>query len=272
MKNFLYLIDTSTVNLMVSLFIMTINRRGNLILRFVSEQGPLKDLKNFYTKEAYIGVMENEYQDEKSFFVKSFLPRYAKHFVVAAVKYFQSDKQNLNPFGIRILNNNMVMNLPKIQPIDNNDYVVLASMNSSSLKASNDIFSILTGNSKNCKSFEFVLSDDSKTFDIASIPIEKEEPLLNISIAKRNVNNGFCNYNEYKKMEFDENWRKKVIYTMDEYFIEESQKLIPRIDGTWNEEYIEGISFPLKEISQNDYTKNGWLDFLKKSGSFPIQI
>ena len=103
MKNFLYLIDTSTINLMVNLFIITKNKSGNLILRFVSSLGSLKDLKNFYTREAYLGVMECEYQNEDSTFIKSFSPKYSKSAIVVSTIYSKNDELNLNPFGIKIL-------------------------------------------------------------------------------------------------------------------------------------------------------------------------
>lgn len=272
MKNFLYLIDTSTIDLMVTLFIITKNKSGNLILIFVSNQGPLKDLKKFYTSDAYLGVKESEYQNEDSTFVKSFLPQFSKSLIVAATIFSEKGSQNLNPFGIRILKNKMTMNIPKMQPIENSEYVVLATMNSAELKATNDILTIISGDSRNCKCFEFFLSEESETFCEQNLPIEKKSILSDISVIKKEFHTEFGDFVEYKNGNFDENWRRKVLYTMDEFFLEDSQILIPRIDGSWDEDYVEGVSFPFWKLKESKCTKKDWINFLKEPDNFPVQI
>lgn len=271
MKNLLYLVDTQTIDLIVTLFIVTINKNGNLILRYVSKQGPLSKLKNFYTKDAFLAVKECEYQSKDSQFIKSVFPKYAKQYTVAAIVYDEENLYDYNPFGIHILKNNMVMKKPELQPIKNNDYVVLATLNSSYLKADNDTFSIISGDSKNCEYYEFVSSDISEKFS-DELPKEKNKELSNIIILKRNKHTEFGDFVIYEKMKFDQKWRRHVLCSLNDFFLDDNQRLIPRLDGSWNEEYIEGLSFPYFMVNDRLSCKKDWEEFLSNPNNFPIEF
>ena len=255
LNNLLYLIDTHSISLVVKLFIMTINNNGNIILRFVSELGKLGNLNNFFSEDAYIAVKEVEYQNENSEFVKSVLPEYARSSVVAAT--IIGEANNLKPFGISILQNNMILKKPKITPISNNDSVVLATLNAAKIKASNNMGVIVLGDKANCTYFEFCPTAELK--------------FANMEVVKEKSRTIFGDLITYKNREFNEEWRKKALLTLNEYFLDNNTKLIPRTDGLWYEEYIEWKSFPYWIIG-NSYKKEDWIKFLSDPTNFPVDV
>ena len=269
LNNLLYLIDTHSISLVVKLFIMTINNNGNIILRFVSELGKLGNLNNFFSEDAYIAVKEVEYQNENSEFVKSVLPEYTRSSVVAAT--IIGEESDLKPFGISILQNNMILKKPKITPISNNDSVVLATLNAAKIKASNNMGVGVLGDKANCTYFEFCPTAESKTFDILNLSAEKQIKFANMEVVKEKSRTIFGDFITYKNREFDEEWRKKALLTLNEYFLDNNTKLIPRTDGLWYEEYIEWKSFPYWIIG-NSYKKEDWIKFLSDPTNFPVDV
>lgn len=271
LNNLLYLIDTQSINLVVTLFIMTVNNTGNVVLRFVSELGNLGDLENFFSEDAYVAVKEVEYQNENSEFVKSLLPNYAKTLTVVATVIDEEKNSDLRPFGISILKNNMILKKPKRLPIKNNEFVVLATIKASSVKASNNVATVIIGDKNSCTYFEFHTTSDSKRFENSDIIKEKNIELMNLEAIKESKKSDYGNTIKYKRKSFDEKWRLVVLANIDEYYIDSNACLIPRIDGLWYSEYIEGISFPYWIVGEN-CNKNEWVEFLSNPNNFPINI
>lgn len=271
LSNLLYLIDTQSIELMVSLFIMTVNNSGNIILRFVAEQGPLSKLEKFNTNDAYLAVKEVEYQSENSEFVKSVLPKYAKKYIVATTIFDEKNVKDLKPFGISILKNKMTLKRPKINPISDNDSVVLATINSASVKASNNIATIILGDKNNCTYFEFYQHSDSIFFDNSRISLERRNELVDIEVIKEKKQSIFGDTIKYINNVFDEKWRKQALVTLEEFFLDDEVTLIPRLDALWYEDYIEGKSFPYWIIGGTG-TKKDWIKFLSDSDNFPVDL
>lgn len=271
LNNLLYLIDTQGINLVVTLFIMTINNTGNVILRFVSELGKLDELENFFSEDAYVAVKEVEYQNENSEFVKSLLPSYAKTLTVVATVMEEEKNSDLKPYGISILKNNMILKKPEKLPVKNNEFVVLATIKSANVKASNGVATIILGDKKNCTYFEFYTTNDSKIFEHLSVVKETKAELLNLDAIKENKISDYGNIIKYKRKSFDEKWRLSALVNVDEFYLDNNMRLIPRLDGFWYTEYVEGLSFPYWIIG-NSCKKEDWINFLSNPSNFPINI
>lgn len=271
LSNLLYLIDTQSIELMVTLFIMTVSNSGNIILRFVAEQGPLSKLGKFNTNDAYLAVKEVEYQSKNYEFVKSILPKYAKKYIVAATIFDENNGENLEPFGISVLKSNMCLRRPKLNPISNNDSVVLATINSASVKASNNVATIILGDKNNCTYFEFYEHSDSTIFDNSRISLEGRNELVDIEVIKEKKKSIFGDTVKYINNVFDEKWRKQALVTLEEFFLDDEVTLIPRLDTLWYENYVEGKSFPYWIIGGKG-TKKEWIKFLSDSDNFPVTL
>lgn len=265
LNNLLYLIDTNTSELTVTLYIMTVNKNGQLILRFVQEVGKLSEIKNFYTEDAYVAVKEVEYQAETSEFVKSILPsNLSSSYVVSAVVNGENSIDT-SPFGIFIFGNEIKLSIKDKKPVNDNTFIVLAALNYAKVKAQNSVMTIITGDSKNCRFYEFELTPASKDFNISTLTIEPNVVLYNMPLLNRITKKSIMGYDiiRYDRIIFGSEWKKRILASMDDFYLSCNDKLIPRFDGSWSNNYIEGLSFPYLKYFKDIPTKIEWLDFLK---------
>ena len=273
LKNILYLIDTSQLSLMVTLFTMTMNKHGQVVLRFVKNLGRLYDIENFDTKDAYIAVKEVEYQSYNSDFVKSVMPEKLKSIAVSSVVNNDEDSSNFKPFGIKIFKNNVQLVKQDTNPVVSTS-LIMAALNYADVRAQNGGITILTGDKENCTFFEFKSTNDSMNFKVSEIPIERNIHLYDAPLVSRNVRvsklgDSFVSYNVRA---FNEDWTRKTLFSMCDFFVDGTEKLIPTIHGSWNEKYIKGMSFPYLKFFKEIPSKKIWEEFLKDKNNFPVSM
>lgn len=247
-KNLLYLIDTRSFELIVTLFTVTVNKNGDLLLRFVKELGVMSNV-NSLVEEAFVAVTTKEFQSKKdSNFALTFQSNDASINRVAFVV------EDLNkPFEITILGKKMRLSKPQKTP-SASDYVVSAILENANIQATSGISTIIKGDATHVYELYELQRNDSFS-SLEDIPKESEVKLYNLPRANLDKNP--------TAEEFGEDWKNSVLKTMSEFFVTGEEYLIPLINGNWGSEYIEGKSFPYMKFFSKIPSLEEWNIFFR---------
>ncbi len=235
LKNALYLIDTNTLGLIVTLFTVTINNNNNLILRYVKELGSL-DCINGFIDNSLLAITQTEACNSDINYVVSIHKG-------KSVLAYDIEEPELIGKKINIIGKNMNVKKARKLPVTSNPYAISAVIGNANIQSENDIYSIIMGNKYGITGiYEF----KGEEFNLENLPKEMDERFINLGINK-----------------FSKTWQLKMLNNMDEFFINENELLIPTVNGEWKHEYIEGVSFPYMKYFSKIPSKTEWKSFLK---------
>lgn len=251
LKNLMYLIDTNTFGLLVTLFTVTINKNGELILRFVAELGELCNIESF-SPNAFVAVKKHEFQSNvDTKFVITTKGKVSSEKVVRA-RIFE-EEENFEAFEISVLGK--FKNLRRPQKPVRSKYALSAVLANALMHSQYNVNTIIKGDSQDVECF--IINVDSNQYfnppkEIGKLYYIERAVLKNIPL----INFLDSNF-------FGEDWKKNSLNTMSEFFLNGDELLIPTINHSWEKEYIEGKSFPYMKFFSKIPTITEWENFLR---------
>lgn len=238
LSNLLYLIDTTSLQIMVTIFTMTMAENGSVVLRYVKDLGPISAINEFI-ENAFVAVKGKDFQEfngRQVNFVKTVHVQDAINKAVYLVDEGITEK-------VTFLGKGIVINKAQKKPLES-EYLLSAIFENAIMQSKN-VTTIIKGDQTHIFELYELKRNDEVSFE--HIPKENDE----------NINT------KLNGIWYNENWKSKVIGTMNEYFLTKSELLIPNVKGEWKEQYEEGISFPYKYFFEEIPTYEEWKIFLK---------